>query len=128
MSRNISETAASGQPDGTRSWRLPAWVIGAIAGEAGWGLAILGAHLFEAYEQWFPEWFLRMDLADTLGSICEIMAFPVALGGWMFIWGDSGGPHPWVDSLAFNVGFGLCLYALLGVMIGLFVSRRSRRR
>ncbi len=107
--------------------RLPAWLIGAVVGDAVWGLAVLGAYLFEALESRFPAWFQNLDLPDTLGSICAVIAAPIAVGGWLFIWGDSGPPYQWIESITFNVGFGLCFYALVGVLVSKIGSRFSIR-
>lgn len=87
-------TASDGRKKG---WRFfSPWIIGGIAGELFWGLAILGAYFFEAFESSFPRWFLELDLADTFGSICAVVAAPVAIGGWLFIWRDGPQPPAWV--------------------------------
>jgi hypothetical protein len=119
---------ASRERSSKRRRDLPAWFVGAIIGDAFWGLALFGAYLFETHEQRFPDWFLQRDLADILGSICGVIAAPIPLGGWLLIWGDRGPPFAWFESLPFNIGFGLCFYASLGAIVGRLISRRFGRR
>ena len=127
MSHRPCDATASDDQKRKRPRRSPPWCIGVIIGEAVWGLALFGAHAFDAYEHWFPRWFLQLDLADTLGSMCMVIAAPVAVGGWLLIWGDNGPPYQWLESTAFNIGFGLCLYALLGAIVSHLISRRIGR-
>lgn len=95
---------------------------GAVAGILVWGLAVLGAWGFEAFEPWSPEWFKNLDLPDTLGTICAVAAAPVPIGGWLFIWGDSGPPVRWISSWAFVIAFGVSSYGLLGSLTGVLIS------
>jgi len=108
--------------------RLPVWFIGAIAGALFWGAALTGAYAFEAFENLFPQWFLQRDLPDLLGSICSLIAAPVAIGGWLFIWGDNGPPFQWISSLVFKIAFGLCFYGFLGALLGVLCAKWLARK
>jgi hypothetical protein len=127
MSHNSGEaTASEGRKKGR--WFFSPWIIGGIAGEFFWGLAILGAYFFEAFASSFPRWFLDLDLADILGSICAVIAAPIAIGGWLFIWGDGPQPPAWVKSIVFNVAFAVCFYGAVGALAGRFVAGISYRQ
>jgi hypothetical protein len=109
-------------------WRLPPWLIGAVLADSLWGLAWFVAYASDTYERLFPVWLRRLDVPDTVGSICALIAAPVPLGGWLLIWGDNGPPYVWIETVAFNVSFGLCFYALLGALAGLAVERMRAGR
>lgn len=67
---------------------------------------------------------------DFLMTIEGLATWPVALGGWLFVWGDGPQPEPWVTGMPFNVAVGLVLYGVLGLAVGALYSwwRKSRRR
>jgi hypothetical protein len=108
--------------------RLPAWLQGAIFADATWGMAVLFAYVFEAGERYFPKWLRDIDVPDTFGSIFSLIAFPIPLGGWLLIWGDNGRPFPWIESMPFNICFGICFYALIGASIGYLLARKWTTR
>jgi hypothetical protein len=86
--------------------RWIAGIVGMLVGQAVWGLC-LGAAMAGG------------------GAGFAIIAAPVALLGWLFIWGDNGPPHwLWLDTNAFHYVFGVCFYGLAGALVGLFINRR----
>jgi hypothetical protein len=97
--------------------RLPSWLIGIVAGDLFWASALFGfyalQHLGQAFRMGWP------DLFATLGLICSLVALPIGLGGWYFIWGDNGPPYECLKTWPFNIGFGLIFYGLLGAVAGL---------
>ena len=88
--------------------RLPAWLQGAIFGDAIWALAMLCAYTLQTNQIRFPRWMERLDLIDTIGSFFMIVGAPIAVGGWLMIWGDKGPPYHWLESIAFNISFAFC--------------------
>jgi hypothetical protein len=107
----------------SRIW-FPAWLQGSIFGLIIWILSGLAAYGLEASEASFPRWMKQLDLVDTVGSVFMVIAAPIAVGGWLMIWGDGPQPPSWLTSLSFNVGFGICFYALLGGVVGLWFSKQ----
>jgi hypothetical protein len=103
-------------------------MTGALVGQVFWGHAALLAYLLEAHEAALPLWIRDLDLPDTLGSICSLIAAPVAVGGWLLLWGDSGPPAQWLLSWPLNIAVTGCLYGVLGAVTGSGVSRARRRR
>jgi hypothetical protein len=71
-------------------------------------------------------WALSLGAAMAGGGpMFAIIAAPVALLGWLFIWGDNGPPHRlWLDTNAFHYIFGVCFYGLVGALVGLFINHR----
>ena len=102
----------------------PGWLQGAVLAIVVWGLSVLCAYAFEAWEPFFPRWAIEFDVPDTLGSVCSVIASPVAVGGWLLIWGDSGPPFKWLENRAFNASFAICFYALVGALIGFIFVRK----
>jgi hypothetical protein len=107
-----------------RETRVPSWLQGALFGDLIWAVALVLAYTFEAAEPFFPKWMNQLDLIDTFGSICLIIAAPIAVGGWLVIWGDNGPPYQWLESRAFNILFAICFYAVLGGLVGLLFARK----
>ena len=103
-------------------------LIGVVAGWALWGALIGAGYACEAFETWFPKWAHKADIPDTLGTVLIVAALPVAVGGWLFIWGDGPQPPPWVTSVPFNVAVGLILYGLLGGVIAIIYGRRRKQQ
>jgi hypothetical protein len=87
--------------------RWIAGIVGMLFGQAAWAFA-LGATM----------------AGGSAGF--AIIAAPVELLGWNFIWFDNGPPAglEWLASNAFVYAFGLCFYGLLGALVGLFINRR----
>jgi hypothetical protein len=56
------------------------------------------------------------ELSDVAFTAVGVAAWPVALGGWLFVWGDGAQPPNWVTWLPFNVAVGLVLWGSLGVI------------
>jgi hypothetical protein len=79
-----------------------------LVGQAIWGLALACV-------------FAKIDGAN-------LVAFPVPILGWALIWGDGPGRIKLVESLEFNVIFGLCFYGLLGAGVAEIIWRFRRRR
>lgn len=116
-----------GEPDESnpirREPRFPPWVKGVIWGMAFWASLWLTVELVDAIQSDSRDFFL-LELVDYIEGICGLMAFPIALLGWMFIWGDNGPPFWWLKGIAFHIGFGLVLYGLLGAVIGRWIGKR----
>jgi hypothetical protein len=103
--------------------RVPGWLQGCLFGNVVWGVSVLFAFAIENWEAYFPRWANRLDLPDTLGSLFSVIAAPIALGGWLVVWGDSAPPFPWLNDLTFNICFAVCFYALVGGLIGFAFSK-----
>ncbi len=72
-------------------------------------------------------WALSLGAAMAGGGAgFAIIAAPVELLGWNFIWFDNGPPAglEWLDSKAFLYAFGICFYGLVGALFALFINRR----
>ncbi len=122
------QIAKSGEPS-KRRLHVPPWVKGMLLGENVWALAMLGAWIFRILGEGLPHsWLMQLGLVHLLRSLCMVIAMPVALGGWLLIWGDNGPPYAWIDSWLFNMAFGVCFYGLLGAVAGIVVARIRRRR
>src|SRR4029078_8126843 len=83
--------------------RLFAEIIGMLIGQAIWGLSCAAAYA-------------------GLGNYFSFIAAPIAIFGWLLIWGDNG-PPPWAESVGIHVVFGLCFYGAIGALIGLWARR-----
>jgi len=101
-------------------------VIGMLAGWALWPTLIVAAYGIDASERFAPQWVIRSDIPDTLASVLIVAAWPVAAGGWLFIWGDGPQPPEWVTGWPFNVAVGLLLYGTLGAIAGAIYARRHK--
>jgi hypothetical protein len=101
------------------------WIIGAIVGVIFWGTALLSVFAFEASEKFAPDWVVKLDLPDTLGSICAIFAVPVIIFGFAFIWGDDP-PYAWLNNIAFNIGFAVVLYGTIGALVGNWIGSERK--
>jgi hypothetical protein len=103
--------------------RMPSWLLGVVLAELIWAAAWLGMYFFEFIERFLPQWFDWFDIPDTLGSICAFIAAPVAIGGWLLVWGDNGPPYSWLESWQFHIAFGAMFYGILSAMIGGITTR-----
>jgi hypothetical protein len=108
--------------------RLPVWLQGAIVGVSLWAFVVVGAFAMEANQSRFPQWMEQADLVDTIGSVLMVIAAPIAVGGWLMIWGDGPQPPAWLTSIPFSICFGICFYGLLGSLIGLIFSKKWPHR
>ena len=61
-------------------------------------------------------------------STCAVLALPISLGGWFFVWGDNGPPSPLFESVLFNVLCGVILNASLGAVAFVLVDRFNKVR
>jgi hypothetical protein len=102
--------------------RMPGWLLGVVLAELIWTAAWLGMYFFEFIERFLPQSLDWFDIPDTLGSICAFIAAPVAVGGWLMVWGDNGPPYPWLESWQFQVIFAVMFYGLLGAVLGCTVT------
>jgi hypothetical protein len=102
---------------------IPSWCKGIVAGVAAWLLAFLGVTMLESFEGSLPNWMV----VDAVGSICAVIAFPIMLGGWFFLWGDNGPPYAWMNSVWINVAVGITLCACIGVVVTKLIVWRWRR-
>jgi hypothetical protein len=62
-------------------------------------------------------------VADAVMTGVAFAAWPVQLGGYFLVWGES--PPSWAQGRAANVAIGLILYGALGAMTGA-ICRRGR--
>jgi len=99
---------------------------------AGWAVWLTMVALYYSYEAFgralMPKAIRRaVDVAMTIEGVAT---WPVALGGWLFVWGDGEQPPRWVTGMPFNVAVGLVLYGVLGLVIGALYSawRKSHGR
>jgi hypothetical protein len=106
--------------------RISAMLSGSLLGDFFWATALLGTVLLEYFEGFGPNWLRHSDVFDVVGTFLAIVALPVTIGGWLFIWGDNGPPYPWIEKAEFAVGFGLSFYAFLGALVGLLLARNRR--
>jgi hypothetical protein len=102
--------------------------IGVVAGWILWLALVCTAIAMEALEPRFPRWVVDADLPDTIGGVCRVAAWPIAVGGWQFIWGDGPQSPSWVTSLPFNVLVGLVLYGSIGMFIGAVYDRLKKQK
>lgn len=121
MSHTPHPSMAPDEPPTEPVRNVRAGMVGAVVAEALWAYAFLGAYAFREFESLLPAW------VDALGSICALIAAPLALGGWLLVWGDNGPPHHWLSSVAFNVAFALAAYGLLGFLTGAVIGNKLKR-
>ena len=61
-------------------------------------------------------------------SICAVLALPISLGGYFFVWGDNGPPSKLFESVWFNVLCGVILNSSLGAVAFVLVDRFNKMR
>jgi len=105
--------------------KMRPWQQGVMFAEAIWASALFCTFAWKTNHLRFPQWLERIDIVDTVGSFAMTVAAPIAVGGWLMIWGDNGPPFWWLDSPVFNLVFGACFYAFLGGSIALVFTRMS---
>jgi hypothetical protein len=88
--------------------RCAAAIVGMFIGQATWGLCLAAAYA-------------------GLGNYFSFIAAPIAIFGWLLIWGDNG-PPLWAESVSLHVVFGLCFYGAIGALIGLRAKCAVTRR
>ena len=92
---------------------------------AGWIFWLAMVALYYAYEAFaralVPKAIRRA--VDFLMTIEGLATWPVALGGWLFIWGDGPQPERWVTGLPFNVAVAFVIYGALGLAVGAIFNR-----
>ncbi|HJQ79775.1 MAG TPA: hypothetical protein VJ828_07455, partial [Lacipirellulaceae bacterium] len=69
-----------------------------------------------------------LDLFDFVPLLCGLIALPVEVGGWLFIWDDNGPPYEFMSSVVFNILIGLVSYALIGALVGVLIARKRSWR
>jgi len=99
--------------------RLPPALIGVIIAEGVYGLAWLAL---------IVQWFTDITLPDVFEAYCMTIASPLAVGGWMLIWGDNGPPYKWLESTLVNLAAGFLLWGLVGFVIGSGVAKLGNSR
>jgi hypothetical protein len=103
--------------------RLPPLVSGALAGGNAWLICFVLVAIGESGLIPLPSFIRHSFILELSGSICSVLAFPLAVGGWFLVWGDNGPPHEVFHSIALNVLCGLALNAFLGAALFSLVSR-----
>lgn len=112
---------AKRQPILDRYLRFPILVRGMLAGSLVWLFCFLSFCTIKT--GWIPvPSFMYFGL---FASICSVLAFPLAMGGWFFVWGDNGPPDPIFQHFILNILCGVTLCAALG---GLLFSLSDRIR
>jgi hypothetical protein len=101
---------------------LPAWLKGILIGQLAWAaLALeLEFQFGQKLEKLLPTWLRSLDVIDAIETPLMVLAAPVTLGGWLFLWGDNGPPYPWIEGWPFVIAFGLGFYGVLGAIAGQF--------
>ena len=61
-------------------------------------------------------------------STCAVLAVPISLGGYFFVWGDNGPPSKLFESVLFNVLCGVILNSSLGAVAFVLVDRFNKMR
>ena len=104
------------------------YLVSMFAGWAFWLILIVAAYSVDASEQFIPKGARKADIPDTVATVLIVAAFPVKVGGWLFLWGDGSQPPEWVTGLPFNALIGLALYGTLGIIVGTIYGRRKHGR
>jgi hypothetical protein len=68
----------------------------------------------------------RSFLPGPVGFVVALASMPIGFGGWVYVWGDGGGPA-FALSIWFSVMVGLLLYGALGLAVGAIISRLRKR-
>ena len=100
---------------------LPGLVRGAAWGLAVWCAAAAGAAHLDSVEQFMPRWIQRADLIDIAGTLCTLIAYPISVASFLWIWGDDG-PR-WTYNRPLNVAAGLTWAIVAGGMAGFALKR-----
>lgn len=105
---------------------LPAWLKGILIAQLAWtALALeLEFQFGQKIEKQLPNWVRSLNVIDAIETPLMVLAAPVTLGGWLFVWGDNGPPYAWIEGWPFVVAFGLGFYGLLGAIVGQFGPKR----
>jgi len=75
---------------------------------------------------WLPLSITKLPVAKALTGYCALIALPVPLLGWIYVWGDNG--PPFVEYPFFNIVFGILFYGLLGAVLGSLAALIRHRR
>jgi hypothetical protein len=108
---------------------LPLWLRGFLAGLAFWCIAAAIFHL----AQWlnFPPPSISAGIRTPISAVisyCGIIAYPIGLGGWCFVWGDNGPPYALFDNMIFNIVVGAVWWGIVGMIIWLLAARWIMKR
>jgi hypothetical protein len=60
--------------------------------------------------------------------VCGLFALPIALGGWLYVWGDTDPPYHWMNSPVINIALGVLFYGLAGGLIGYLATLSNHRQ
>jgi cation transport ATPase len=104
-------------PHRKNKWYKQAWILGAVAAESMWVFALAAAFAFEAMEDSFPA-ALKSDLVGRLQTISLLVAFPIGVGGWAFVWGDDPPELLLAHPIVFNLVLPLLFYGSIGALVG----------
>ncbi|BBO34584.1 hypothetical protein [Lacipirellula parvula] len=101
-------------------------IVGMLAGWALWAAFFAVAYVvMQRGTAILPE----PGVFKNLISVITIAAMPIAIGGFLFVWGDGAGqPPPFMTTMWFNIVFGLILYGALGAMAGAIYGRLRKKR
>ena len=102
-------------------------LIGMILGWAFWIACVAIFSIYNDYARKLVTKSLRAIL-DFLMIGVGLVAHPIELGGWIFVWGDNGPPR-WASGRAADVTVGLLVSGILGALGSpLFARHRLRFR
>ncbi len=111
-----------------RRQRLKAWfdrrsvpLRGALAGCLAWCIVATLGRTFQSNPIPLPDPFHF--IVSMFTTVCGILTAPVALGGWLFLWGDNGPPHPILNNVIFNVLCGITVNAAIGAILFTIIHR-----
>lgn len=96
----------------------------------GWAFWIACVAIFSLYGDYAHKLVPKSVRAipDFLMIGVGLVAHPIELGGWIFVWGDNGPPR-WANGRAADVSVGLLASGILGALGSpLFVRHRLRLR
>ena len=105
-----------------RFQEMPGFVRGAAWGPLVWSAAATGSSYLNGAERYMPHWVKQLDLIDSIGSLCTLIAYPVSAASFLWIWGGDG-PR-WAYSVPLNIVAGILWSLAAGVITG-FVFERS---
>jgi hypothetical protein len=106
--------------------RLPGWQIGVLLSEIFWLLAF--TFCFAAQNGWLPRSLMRLEVVQTFDAVCGLFALPIAVGGWLYVWGDTDPPYQWMNSPVINIALGILFYGLAGGLLGYLATLSKHRQ
>lgn len=114
----------------TKRQTLLAWhrqfrpsVRGLLAGCVAWLFCCVWSFTVQSGLVPLPDAIRYSPFFGLFSSICAVLALPVEMGGWFFVWGDNGPPDCFPRSIILTILPGVFLNALLGAILFSVVHR-----